>query len=453
MNSKLFFELALITLFTGEFSEAADKPRPNIVLIMADDMGYECLGCNGALSYKTPNLDQLARNGIRFTHCISQPLCTPSRVKIMTGKYNYRNYEYFEYLNPNQKTFGNYLKEAGYKTCITGKWQLNGISHNLPLNQDANRPFQFGFEEYCLWQLNSPGKEGERYANPLIIQNGKKLEGLKDSYGPDIFSNFVCDFIDRNAHNPFFVYYPMVLVHDPFVPTPDSPEWKNAANRYKKDNRHFKEMVEYADKLVGKVEAKLKEKGLYENTLLIFTGDNGTNVQIITETDKGKIKGGKSFTIDTGCHVPLLVSWPEIIRKGRVYNPIVGFHDFLPTLLEAAGITNLPKEIDGKSFLPVIKGQDSPVRESVLVHYDPKWGKTSENRNRFVVTTEYKLYRDGKFFRYIADSLENNPLKKLSSEEKKLKNKLQKELDVVQKESPWKENSTNEGTNGMNSEK
>ena len=100
---------------------------PNIVLIMADDMGYECLGCNGNIEYKTPNIDRMAKQGIRFDHCFSQPLSTPSRVKLMTGKYNFRNYEDFGYLNPNQVTFGNLLQDAGYTTCIAGKWQLNGL--------------------------------------------------------------------------------------------------------------------------------------------------------------------------------------------------------------------------------------------------------------------------------------------------------------------------------------
>jgi len=438
MKSIILLSVAFAASFAGQNS-LAEQPakRPNIVLIMADDMGYECLGCNGSVSYKTPNLDRIAHQGIRFTHCISQPLCTPSRVKIMTGKYNYRNYEYFEYLNPNQKTFGNYLKEAGYKTCIAGKWQLNGISHNLPSNNDINRPYHFGFDEYCLWQLNEKGNKGERYANPLIIQNGKKLEGLENSYGPDIFSNFICDFIDRNTDNTFFIYYPMVLVHDPFVPTPDSPDWNDSANRYKKDNRHFKEMVEYADKIFGKVEAKLKEKKLFDNTLLIFIGDNGTNVSITTKTIHGMVKGAKSFTIDAGCHVPLIVSWPEYIKSGRVYDPIIGFHDFLPTLLEAAGISILPKDIDGKSFYQVLKGQVSPTRENVLVHYDPQWGKTSENRNRYALTTDYKLYRDGRFFHYTKDSLELHPLKVFSNKEKQIKDELQKILDKAQDESPW----------------
>lgn len=438
MKIHFLFSVVIIMLATGYYSYAEKTPaKPNIVLIMADDMGYECLGSNGSLSYLTPNLDRIAGQGIRFSHCIAQPLCTPSRVKIMTGNYNYRNYEYFGYLNPNQKTFGNYLNEAGYSTCIVGKWQLNGLSYDLPGKDDLNRPHHFGFEEYCLWQLNKLGKEGERYANPLIIQNGKKLEGLGNAYGPDVFSDYVCDFIDRKADTPFFIYYPMVLVHDPFVPTPDSPEWSDASKRYEKNDRHFKEMVEYADKLIGKVESKLRAKGVLENTIFIFTGDNGTNVSITTKTKQGSVKGAKSFTIDAGCHVPLIVNWPYSMKKGSVYDPLIEFSDFLPTLLEAAGIKYNPSDFDGKSFFSVLKGDQSPTRETVFVHYDPQWGKTGENRNRFAQTIGYKLYRDSRFFNIIRDPLELNPLVNLSAAEKATRADLQNILDKAEEECPW----------------
>ena len=429
MTSTLFGLVSLAA--TGQ------EKRPNIVLIMADDMGYECLSCNGSLSYQTPNLDRLAEQGIRFTHCISQPLSTPSRLKMMTGKYNYRNYEYFEYLNPNQKTFGNYLKEAGYSTCIAGKWQLNGIAHNLPGNQDIDRAQHFGFDEYCLWQYNHPRADGERYANPLIIQNGEKLEGVENSYGPDIFCNFVCDYIERNSDKPFFIYYPMALVHDPFVPTPYSPEWGDPDRRYERNNSHFKEMVEYADEIVGIIESKLKEEGLLDNTILIFTGDNGTNVNITTLTKEGPLKGGKSFTTDAGCHVPLIVSWPKFIKKARVYDPLIDYSDFSPTLIEAAGGVSIAKDLDGKSFLPVLKGGTSPVKETVFVHYDPQWGNTSQNRNRFARTVDYKLYLGNRFYKIDNDPLEIHPMITISKKEKKIRSQLQNILDRAEKESPW----------------
>jgi arylsulfatase A len=117
---------ALIVMILACCTQA--RKLPNVILIMADDMGYECLSINGAIEYSTPVVDKLSTDGIHFSNAFSQPLCTPSRVKIMTGKYNYKNYEFFGYLNPNEKTFGNLMKEAGYSTCISGKWQLNGLS-------------------------------------------------------------------------------------------------------------------------------------------------------------------------------------------------------------------------------------------------------------------------------------------------------------------------------------
>ena len=168
------------------------KNRPNIILLLNDDMGYECLSCNGSISYSTPVLDEMAKKGMRFTNCFSQPLCTPSRVKIMTGKRNYKNYIDFGYLDPTQKTFGNVLQDAGYKTMIAGKWQLNGVNTNEKDNQDLNRPYQFGFDEYCLWWLTS---KSSRYAKPGIIENTKELATTIDDYGPDIVSDYVIDFI------------------------------------------------------------------------------------------------------------------------------------------------------------------------------------------------------------------------------------------------------------------
>ena len=197
-----FFTFFLLALLFTSCSKTEEK-LPNIVLIMADDMGYECLGVNGSTEYQTPNLDRLANKGIHFEHSYSQPLCTPSRVKIMTGKYNFRNYEDFGYLNPNQVTFGNLLKDAGYATCIAGKWQLNGLYSKREGHLDVNRPYEFGFDEYCLWQLVHGRGEGERFANPLITQNGEDLPRDPDAYGPQVFTDYICNFIDRKAGQPF----------------------------------------------------------------------------------------------------------------------------------------------------------------------------------------------------------------------------------------------------------
>ncbi|TKG97469.1 arylsulfatase A [Puteibacter caeruleilacunae] len=421
---------------------AANNNKPNVILIMADDMGYECLSCNGSLSYNTPNLDKLAKTGVRFTKCISQPLCTPSRVKIMTGRYNYRNYSDFGYLDVNENTFGNVMKKAGYKTAVAGKWQLNGINTKREGYKDTSRPNHFGFDEYCLWQLTHPKSEGERYADPLIEKNGKVLTGLKEQYGPDIFSNFVTDFIQRNKDDQFFIYYPMVLVHDPFVATPDSKEWGIEKERFKNNTKYFKDMVEYTDKVIGRIVAALEEAGIRENTLIMFTGDNGTHPTITTQTVNGAYKGGKGTTPDAGNHVPFVANWPAQRQKGIEYDQLIEFSDFLPTVAEVGG-ASIPDNIDGKSFMNVLTGKKHNDRETVLVHYDPMKKMPKYRKiGRFVRTLEYKLYHDGRFYNVVKDKLEQHPLADgdLTKKEKKIKAELQKKQDECPDWNPRKFN-------------
>lgn len=438
----IYFICAINQPILSQEKSEDNSNLPNIVLIMADDMGFECLGINGSMAYNTPNLDQIATKSIRFDHCFSQPLCTPSRVKIMTGKYNFRNYEDFGYLNPNQLTFANLLKNKGYSTCIAGKWQLNGLETNRQNNQDVTRPNHFGFEEYCLWQLSHPKKDGGRYANPLITQNGKDLPRDKDAYGPDIFTNFVTDFIDRKAGKgkPFLVYYPMVLVHSPFVPTPDSPEWADPSRRNKNNNTYFKDQVAYTDKLIGKIETKLKEKGVWNNTIFIFCGDNGTKSDITTNTINGPIVGGKGHTINTGNHVPMIMGWPDKIKKGRVYTGVIDFADILPTLGDIAGVKSDQNMTDGKSYLNVLKGQYSSVDSQVFIHYTPRLGENSL-KDRWVMNGEYKLYQEGKFYNTLDDPNEKNPItNNLTPYNQSIKIKFKKILDSIEQVFPFKWN-------------
>ena len=244
----------------------ASRDRPNIILIMADDMGYECVRANGGTSFQTPALDELAKTGVRFEHCYSQPLCTPSRVQIMTGIYNVRNYVKFGVLDRKQRTFAQVLKEAGYATCIAGKWQLGN---------EGDAPQHFGFDESCLWQhtrgARDRKKRDTRYPNPHVEVNGKAVDYTNGEYGPDLVSDFLCEFMARNKDKPLLAYYPMILPHNPFVPTPDSKDPKCRDNQ-----TNFQDMVAHIDKVVGKIAAKLDELGIRDNTLVLFTGDNGT---------------------------------------------------------------------------------------------------------------------------------------------------------------------------------
>lgn len=432
----LRFALAplLFLLFAALQPTCGEEPqRPNIILIMADDFGYECLSCNGSLSYKTPHLDRLATNGMRFTHCYSQPLCTPSRVQIMTGRYNFRNYEAFGYLNPDEITFGHVLKSAGYHTAIAGKWQLNGLNGNRPGFDDPLRAQRAGFDEFCLWQLTQPKSQGERYADPLVETLTTAATVRKDEYGPDVYCDFLLDFIERKRDEPFFVYYPMALTHDPFLPTPESAEWDG--NRHKANVRHFAEMVAYADRNVGRIAAQLERLGIAEKTLLVFTGDNGSPKQITTRTADGDVRGAKGMTIDTGCHVPLIVSWPGTAPRGAVRDDLIDFSDFLPTLAEAAK-AKLPtdREIDGRSFLPQLRGETGNPRDWVFCHYDPVWGSFDRVKTRFARDRQFKLYLDGRMYDTQADPLESTPLAD-GPEFAGPRQKLQSALDSMP---PWK---------------
>ena len=428
-----------LTLLNGcSLYRDQSKTLPNIILIMADDMGYETPGFNGGLSYNTPVLDRLASEGIRFTNCYSQPLSTPSRVKMMTGKYNFRNYEHFGYLNPGEFTFGNMMKNAGYNTCVVGKWQLNGLNRNNPGNQDVNRPYNFGFDEYCLWQLHHTPAEGERYANPLITQNGEDLPRDKDAYGPDVFNNYINDFIDRNVNERFFIYYPMVLPHDPFVPTPLSETWADSTKRYQQDNMYFRDMIEYIDLIVGRIEAKLKEKGLWENTLLIFVADNGTSQRIVSKTISGDVKGAKGLSVNAGNHVPLIAVWPKLIKRGRVSEHMISFADFLPTFAQITGTDTAFLNSDGKSFYPILQGARKMTQQEIFVHYSPRWGKFAHSR--WVMDGKYKLYQNFSFYNTVQDPLEQKELDILTPEEESIRNRFEEIIQEKEKEFPFKWN-------------
>src|SRR4051794_34872565 len=253
-------------------ADASGSPKKtNVILILADDLGYETVGCYGCQSYKTPNLDAMAANGVRFSHCYVQPLCTPTRVQLMTGTYNVRNYVEFGWMDPRLKTFGNYFRDAGYATCMAGKWQLG---------RDAKLPKVWGFDKACLWQ---PPRRPSRYRNPGLEINGVQKDWNKNEYGPDIVSDYALDFISRNKAKPFFLYYPMMLTHGPYEPTPDSEDYGAKGTTKRQRQRagndavdpHFRDMVQYTDKLVGKLLAHLDSLGLRENTLVLFLGDNG----------------------------------------------------------------------------------------------------------------------------------------------------------------------------------
>jgi len=370
---------ATLTALPMDLWAAGGKDRPNIILILADDLGYETLGAYGGTSYKTPELDAMAESGVRFQHCYSQPLCTPSRVELLTGIYNVRNYRRFGYMDRDQVTFAQLLKKAGYATCVSGKWQLG---------RDPDAPLHFGFDEYCLGNFI---KAGGRYANPDLNTNGK-YERFEGKYGPDLINEYALQFVERNKDRPFLLYYSMILTHDPFQPTPDSADWGKKAD----DNmaaQYFSDMVAYMDKMVGRLARRLDDLGIRENTIILFAGDNGSPNPVTSQCNGRSIKGGKGKMEDGGTRVPLIASWPRYIKKGRVLEDLVDFSDFMPTVCEAAGV-KAPEElkIDGRSFLPQLKGEKGDQREWIYCWHSRDGGPTGSEWAR---NQRYKMSRGG----------------------------------------------------------
>jgi arylsulfatase A len=372
---------------------AAPVARPNFIVIMADDLGAKELGCYGHPSHRTPHLDRLAAQGMRFRTCYSTPLCSPTRVMIMTGRYAFHT-GWYNFINrpgsPTYKdksydlgkaeiTFADVLKQRGYATALAGKWQLTG---QLPtLVRDC------GFDEYLVWAWKHklpPGAvhdgawEGDRnrrparYWHPGLFRNGELISTRPEDYGPSLFADFVIDFARRHQGQPFVVYFPMCLTHTPWDPTPD-------LNRPGKKTRGgLKNNVEYMDHLVGRITDALDEMKLSERTIVLFTGDNGTQ------------HAGKAETTELGARVPLIVRYPGQVPAGVVSDELVDLTDVLPTLADFAG-ANLPSDrpIDGISLAPTLRGRPGTHREWIFSYL---------HEERVLRTGRWLLEGDGRFF-------------------------------------------------------
>jgi arylsulfatase A-like enzyme len=375
--------------------------KPNIVLILADDVGYEIPGYTGGTSYDTPNIDSLAETGLRFTHCYSTPKCAPSRVKIMTGRYMFRTTEKWGHIPETEITFGHVLKEAGYTVALAGKWQM-ALLGNDPLHVR-----KMGFDQFSVFGWH----EGPRYFNPYIWQNGVRRTDVSHRYGPDVFLDFLIEFISENRNRPFFAYYPMALAHDisnDFQPPP--PPAPN--DRY----QSYRELVEYMDKNVGRLVAAIDSLGLRDKTLILFTSDNGTPQKFITSVLNGQyirtpitsrigdqeVIGGKSLLTDGGTHVPFIANWPGKTPAGKICSDLIDFSDFFPTLAElAGGVLPLDRIIDGHSFASQIRGNKGQSREWIYNQFEG---------NAWIRNHRWKLYTDGRLYDMTSDPLEQIPI-------------------------------------------
>ena len=381
------------------------KDRPNFVFILIDDLGKEWISSYGAEEIETPNIDYLAQTGIKFNNVWSMPQCTPSRIALLTGQYPHTNGWINHYdvprwghgarFDPDRyPVFTRIMQEAGYRTCAAGKWQIN----DFRLEPEAM--IHSGFDEYFMWTGGEGGNEeisNQRYWDPYIhSKTGSKTYHGK--FGPDLFSDFVIQFMKENKKHPFLIYYPMVLTHSPFVATPHEPDVKTKLDKHKA-------MVRYTDFIVGKILAVLDELRIKNNTYLIFTTDNGTSSSIAGIRNGKYVVGGKTYLSENGVNAPFIVHHPGLIEEGRESELLVDFTDVFPTILELAQIDykDLEDEIHGKSFASAILGKPfqrmkewilSMGSHPALINEHGRVQSYFDFKDRVLRNHKYKVYLD-----------------------------------------------------------
>jgi arylsulfatase A-like enzyme len=351
---------ALMALFTA--TAVADE-RPNIIFIMVDDVGKEWISCYGAEDIETPHVDQLAATGMRFDNAYSMPQCTPTRVTLLTGTYPCHNgwvnhwdvprwgVGYFDWKRRENMTWARLLKEAGYATAAAGKWQIN----DFRVTPDAMQ--KHGFDDWCMWTGYETGNppSGQRYWNAYIhTPEGSKT--YQDEFGPDVYCDYLLDFMQRHRKEPMALYFPMALTHGPLTTTSLEPDVNDKMGMHKA-------MVRHVDHLVGKIVAKLDELEIRDRTIVIFTTDNGSGGSITGTLNGHPVKGAKGKISEAGICEPFIVNCPGRVPAGVVTDALTDFTDLLPTFCDLAG-AEVPDDlkIDGVSIAPVLlgKAKDSP---------------------------------------------------------------------------------------------
>ena len=411
---------------------AAAVERPNIIVILLDNVGREWFGCYGSEENCTPNIDRLAAGGVRFANCYTTTVCGPSRVQMLTGRYPFRTGWYLHhdaalysgggFDSQREVTFARVLRDVGYATGITGKWQVN----NLYDEPDAIT--RHGFQEQLVWPgsidrdtadadfmatfqkaianndaeflTEATRKIESRYWDPVLLRNGKR-EVAQGKFGPDVFQEFAVDFYRKHKERPFLFYHPMVLTHgqnvkQQVVTTPD-----NRANPPKEEHELFADMLRYADKQIAAIVAELERLGLMERTIVVIASDNGTEKTLSARANGRVVPGGLYQINEAGGNVPLIIHGPHLVKGGRTA-PLADFTDLFPTICDLAG-AKPPSGVtfDGQPFAPFLRGEAPAPRRWIFNHYADE---------RVARDERFKLKNNGDLFDLESDPAEQHPL-------------------------------------------
>lgn len=374
---KLTHYFFLFLLFAN--ASFAQQKKPNIIFVLADDLGIDGVSAYGADFFKTPVIDKLAKEGIRYTNAYTVPLCGPSRALILSGRYGFRtgavNQDMTGEIKPSAENFmPSILKKAGYTSSMIGKWG------QLPLG-----PAEFGFDDYLRF-FGSGSFFNEEGKKDKYVVNGKESVLKDGEYMPDLMHDHMVNFLAQHKKDPFYLYYSLSHVHGEIVATPDS---KPGTTDYKE---LYADNISYMDKLVGKLVHTLDSLKLRENTLIVFFGDNGTAGEAaqIGRVQGQKLSGKKGTMQECGSLVPMIVNWPGMIKKPGVSNSLIDAADFIPTFAELAGAP-LPTNnvLDGVSFAYQLKGGKGTAREWIFTGLGKDW---------YVRSANWKLMRSGDLY-------------------------------------------------------
>ena len=406
----------MLGIGTGFAAEANPPRKPNIVLILADDLGWKDVGYAGSGFHRTPNIDRLAREGMRFSQAYSAAcVCCPSRGAIYSGKNPARTAlttvwsggegpddrlfdcskdqggvnQYLEALQrhalpKSETTFAQVLAQAGYTTGFFGKWHCGEF--------DGYQPSDRGFQHAQGFRLpEAGGKTRGHWGKSYRLDTLANLPGLKpDDYLADVLTDGAVKFIHDHKSRPFLVVLSHYLVHTPLQPKPELVGAYTDNGRTDQNNPRYAAMVESFDQSVGRVMDALQREGLTENTLVVLTSDNG-GLPLIA-TSNYPLMGGKSSPFEGGVRVPLVVRWPAVVKPGTTCSQRVIGMDFYPTLLAAAGLPLMPgQHADGVSLLPVLSGGGKLPERPLVFHFPHYSGSTGPNS--VLIENNWKLIR------------------------------------------------------------
>jgi len=363
MSVNIFLSILVSFVFTScTIFNSEETSLPNIIVILTDDQGYGDLGSYGSKNIKTPNIDNLANEGVRFTDFYVHPICSPTRAALLTGSYAPRAGFPDVHLwgspfglNPDEITIAEILKTKNYSTACIGKWHLG--------DEDVFAPNQQGFDYFYGLRLVNGTQKFENFAVPFYRNDSLLTMRPDHSKMTRDFTSESLSFIEKNKQNPFFLYLAYTMPHVPIYP--------GEGFRGKSGNGLYADAIEEIDWNVGRIVEKLKAEGLEENTLIVFASDNGPWTGFGEQSGSaGELKGSKMTTWEGGVRVPMIMKWKNVIPASKIYTEITGIIDMAPTIAAAAG-ASMPDDrvIDGKNLLPFILEQDNTKNPHDIYYY------------------------------------------------------------------------------------